>query len=123
MMWGVVWGRAREYGAWDTLAVGLGASLGARAHLGAVEPCRDCGWRGVIGVLSILGAHWEDILACVLCMAECVMYVGGELGSIRKRGEATHVVWVHCFVCACRWHAWYVRSGCIDLVSMRPVFT
>ena len=79
--------------------------------------------RGVIGVLSTLGAHWEDVLACVLCMAECVMYVGGELGSIRKRGEETHIVWVHCFVCACRRHAWYVRSGCIDLVSMQPVFT
>ena len=29
MTWGVVWGRAREYGAWDALTVGLGASLGA----------------------------------------------------------------------------------------------
>ena len=59
-------------------------------------------------MLSTLGAHWEDVLACVLCTAECVMYVGGELGSIRKRGEETHVVWVHCFVCACQRRAWYV---------------
>ena len=33
----VGWGRAREYGAWDVLAVGLGASLGARVRLGAIE--------------------------------------------------------------------------------------
>ena len=37
MTWGVVWGRECEYRAWDTLAVGLGASLGARVHLGAIE--------------------------------------------------------------------------------------
>ena len=37
MTWGVVWGWACEYGAWDALAVGLDVSLGARAHLGAIE--------------------------------------------------------------------------------------
>jgi hypothetical protein len=41
MTWGVVWGRAREYGAWDALAVGLGASLGARACLVAIETRGD----------------------------------------------------------------------------------
>ena len=56
-------------------------------YLGAVELCRDCGWRGVISVLSTLGAYWEDVLACMLCTVECVMYVGGELGSIQKRRE------------------------------------
>ena len=40
---------------------------------------------GIIGVQSTLGVHWKvmvcvSILTCVLCMAECVMYVGGELG-------------------------------------------
>ena len=37
MTWGVVWGWACEYSAWDGLAVGLGTSLGARARLGAIE--------------------------------------------------------------------------------------
>ena len=41
MTWGVVWGQAREYSAWDALAVGLGASLGARAHLGAIKTRGD----------------------------------------------------------------------------------
>ena len=41
MMWGVVWGRAREYGTWDVLAVGLGVSLGARVRLGAIKMCGD----------------------------------------------------------------------------------
>ena len=89
-------------------------SVGASVHLGAVEPCGDCGWRGVISVLSTLGVHWEDVLACVLCTVECVMYIGGELGSIQKRGEVTHIVWVHCFVCACQQYVWYVQSRCID---------
>ena len=32
---------ACEYGAWDALAVGLGASVGARACLGAIKTCGD----------------------------------------------------------------------------------
>ena len=72
------------------------------------------GWRDVISMLSTLGVHWKDILACVLCMVECIMYIGGELGSIQKRGEETHIIWVHCFVCACWRHAWYGQSRCIN---------
>ena len=103
------------------------ASVGASAHLGAIEPCRDCGWRGVIGVLSTLGVHWEDVLACVLCTAECVMYVRWRrvrVNSKKRRGDSRRLgalfclcMPAACMVCAEWVHRFGEHATCVYIMQ------